>query len=468
MKLFLRSLPVIAAFVCFIGHAADKASIVADHQGRWLGDLTLPDGKVLRIGAELMLRADGSAWASFASPDQDAYDMPVIKLTETGSTVALDIGMATLTMTWLNDHFEGAYAQNGPPLPMVLTKVVEFPRRGRPQSPRAPFPYREREVTFTSRDGVVLAGTLSVPDGKVHPNVVVLVAGSGPVARDGGVAGHQGFSVMADYLARQGIAVLRYDKRGIARSAGSYEQHTAADLADDLHAALKLLRGVKDFGRIGVVGISEGSGLAASVAARDPAAVDFVVSLAGVGVKGLELLLLQDRLYAIDKGAQPDDVARLMPYVRTYYEVILAHPNVEQRIAALKNTLASLSAADQALVQKFEMNQGTLSLEWAAEPALRVSLSSDPARDWRAVKCPVLVMHGGLDHQVPADENQGGIISALQVGGNRRVTSTRFASLNHLFQTARSGSDEEYGQIEETLAPSALKGITRFVLNQRL
>lgn len=474
MKSYLLAVMIITALVSPFRNAAAgtvdgegaHSSIVKEHQGRWLGDLKLPDGRVMRIGAELLVRADGSAWASFASPDQDAYDMPVKKVTEASRTVELDIGMAILAMTWSNDHFDGAYAQNGPPLPFVLHQVADFPRRSRPQTPLGPFPYRERELVISSGGGVVLAGTLSLPDGKANPNVVVLVAGSGPIARDGGVAGHQGFAVMADYLARRGIAVLRYDKRGVARSTGSYEQHTVAQLANDLHAVLKVLRAGKNFGRIGVVGVSEGPGLAAAVAARDPAAVDFVVSLAGVGVNGLELLLLQDRLYAIDKGAGPAEVARLMPYVRKYYESVLKHEDMDRRIAALKDAFQSLSISDQALVRKYEMNQGTLSLEWAAEPALRASLLSNPAVDWRAVKSPVLVLHGSLDHQVPADENQGGILAALRAGGNRRVESARLPSVNHLFQTAKTGADEEYSQIEETIAPIALQRIASFVLKQ--
>ncbi|MES2319885.1 MAG: alpha/beta fold hydrolase [Pseudomonadota bacterium] len=449
-------------------HAASgaQAGTIVEHQGRWLGDMTLPDGKVLKIGVELMVRADGSAWASFASPDQAAYDMPVKGIVESPHKVDLDLGMATLGLTWSNDHFEGAYAQNGPPLHFALNKVGDFPRRLLPQAPRAPFPYRELALAIPAGGGVVLGATLSMPLDREKPNVVVLVAGSGPVARDGGVAGHQAFLVMADHLARRGIAVLRYDKRGVARSNGNYEQHTVAQLASDVHAALEALRKSGKFARIGVVGISEGPGLAAAVGARDPAALDFVVSLAGVGLNGLELLLLQDRIYARDKGATPDEVQRLMPYVRTWYERVLAHADVEPRVAALKALSASLSGADQALVQKYEMNQGTLSLGWAAQPALRASLQSDPAPDWRALKVPVLALHGGLDHQVPAEENQCAILAALKAGGNTHVEAARLPSLNHLLQSASSGADDEYFRIEETMAPAVLRAIAAFVEKQ--
>lgn len=177
--------------------------------------------------------------------------------------------------------------------------------------------------------------------------------------------------------------------------------------------------------------------------------------------------MLQDGAYAKDKGASPQDVKRLMPYVRNYYETVIAYADAGPRIAALKKLFQTLTADDQALVLKYEMNQGTLSLEWAAEPALRASLLSNPPADWRLVSCPVLVLHGALDHQVPPDENQGGILAALGAGGNRRVESARLPFVNHMLQTAKTGADDEYFRIEETIAPTVLQLIAPFVLKQR-
>lgn len=443
------------------------AGALKTHHGKWLGDMKLQDGRVLKIGAELFTRADGSQWASFASPDQAAYDMPVKKIVQSPGIVELDLGMATLKMTWSQDHFDGAYAQNGPPIHFKMPKVREFPRRVRPQTPNRPSPYIDRELALPSAGGVMLGATLSIPRLVRKPTAVVLVAGSGPIARDGGVAGHQAFLVIADYLARQGVAVLRYDKRGVGRSTGDYEQHTIVQLEDDLQAALSGLRASNLFGPIGVIGISEGPAVAAAVAARDPRALDFIVSMAGTGVNGLDLLLLQDRLYAADKGAQPADIARLMDYVRKYYQTVLEHEDVSPRIAALKKTFERLSVEDQALVIKYEMNQGTLSIDWAAQPALRASLLADPTASWGRVSCPVLVLYGGLDHQVPAEENERGLLAALEKGGNKNVEAAKFSTLNHMFQTAHTGSPDEYENIEETIAPAVLARIARFVLNQQ-
>jgi fermentation-respiration switch protein FrsA (DUF1100 family) len=156
-----------------------------------------------------------------------------------------------------------------------------------------------------------------------------------------------------------------------------------------------------------------------------------------------------------------------MVYVRKYYEVVLAEAAPGPRIAALKSLYNGLAPFEQDLVQKLEMNQGTLSLAWAEKPFLRVSLQADPPADWRAIRCPVLALNGSLDHQVPAADNLHGIVGALHAGGNRTVESEIIPSLNHLFQTAATGRDDEYGSIDETLAPTVMQRIERFVNKQR-
>jgi len=358
------------------------------------------------------------------------------------------------------------WVQGPGPLPLTLTQVTDFPRVTRSQAPKAPFPYRDEILAIPSADGVTLGATLSIPNGKVHPTVVILVHGSGPGTRDLDVAGHQQFRLLADYLARQGVAVLRYDKRGVSRSTGDYENHTLPQLVDDLNAAVQAMKARKQFARIGLIGLSEGPQIAAAVAAKHPDSVDFVVSLAGTGLPGVEEMLLQDRAWAADHGANPAEVDRLMVYVRHYYETIVANADVEPRIAALKALYDGLSPEDKASVEKHKMNEGTLSLEWAAKPFLRVGLMSNPLVDWRAVRCPVLALGGSLDHQVPAKENLAGIAGALHAGGNEYVEVAELPSLNHLFQAAKTGDENEYDTIDETMAPVALQRVASFVNNQ--
>lgn len=443
------------------------ANPVQEHPGYWLGEMTTPGGQLLHIGAELFVRADGSAWASVASPDQGAYDIPVKAIvTESRDAFVLDIGIASLQLAWDKDHFRGEWRQGRPPVKLELRQVGAFPMQARPQAPRPPFPYKEEPLAIASRDGVTLGATLTVPHAPARPNVVVLIAGSGPQTRHVDMFGHHMFDVLADYLARQGVAVLRYDKRGIGRSTGDYFGHTLSGLEDDAYAAVEALAARRQFGHIGLVGHSEGAAIAGAVAARHPEAVGFVVSLGGVGMSGLDLMLLQDRQWASDHGAGSAEVARLMPYVRKYYETVLATPDGEPRIAALQALHAGLPKQEQDLIAKYHMNEVTLDPAVAAQPFLPVSLKTDTRRDWSIVRCPVLVLGGGLDHQVPAEANVAGIVAALRAGKNIRVESAVLPSLNHAFQTARTGNPDEYAQITETMAPAVLRKVADFARRQ--
>lgn len=446
-------------------HSAANAGVVKDHPGHWMGDLKLPDGRILKSGVELFSRADGSAWASFASPDQGAYDVPVKSMEEKGDTVELQLAFGVMKMTWVGDHFNAEWRQGGAIFPIELTRVAEFPQKVRSQTPAAPFPYTVEQLSIPGANGVSLGATLSIPKGVVKPNVVILVHGSGPATRDEEVAGHRSFAVLADHLARQGVAVLRYDKRGISRSTGDYENHTQPQLADDLGAVVNAIKARHQFGRLGLIGHSEGPMIAAAVAARQPQSVDFLVSMAGVGLPGLDLMLLQDRLTAKDNGASPEEITQLMVYIRRFYEIVIAEADKEARVAALQALQKSLPEADTALIKKYKMNSGSLSLRMAAQPFIRVVLMANPQSDWRGVRCPVLVLNGSLDHQVPP-ESLAGIVASLREGGNKKVESVVIPSLNHLFQTAKTGSENEYAEIDETIAPVALQRISAFARKQ--
>jgi len=220
----LRTLSIATLFAA---QAAAQAGVVADHPGRWMGEITIPNGPVLKLGADLFSRADGSPWASMASPDQGQYDLPLKALTENGGSADLVLPFGVLALTWEGDHFKGMWKQGGESFPLTLRQVAEFPRQARPQTPQAPFPYTDETLAIAGGDGVKLGATLSVPKGVKRPPAVVLVHGSGPSTRDADIAGHQHFRVLADYLARHGIAVLRYDKRGNGRSSGDAHHQQA-------------------------------------------------------------------------------------------------------------------------------------------------------------------------------------------------------------------------------------------------
>ena len=468
-RLFSKALAITLA-VAF--HVPASTGPLEAHPGRWLGEMKIPDGPVLKLGVELFKRADGSDWASVSSPDQLAYDIPVKGIKASDSGLELDLAFAALKLRWVDDHFDGEWLQGPAPLALTMQQVTEFPRKARPQAPKAPFPYRDITLAISSatpsNEGVTLGATLSLPHGqKAKPNLVILIHGSGPGTRDEEVAGHRPFAVMADHLARQGVAVLRYDKRGISRSTGDYENHTLAQLEGDLKAVVMAMKGRHQFARIGLLGLSEGAQIAAEVAAQQPDAVNFVISLAGTGLPGLDMLMLQDRIWAKDHGANSAEADRLMPYAREYYETIVRHAEVQPRLEALQALQDRLSPSDKHLVAAHKMNEGTLSLPWAAKPFLRASLLADPRLAWRGVRCPVLALNGGLDHQVPAKENLAGIVAALRAGGNRGVEAAELPALNHLFQTAKTGAEDEYADLDETLSPTVLRRVAQFVGRQR-
>lgn len=286
------------------------------------------------------------------------------------------------------------------------------------------------------------------------------------MTRDEEGMGHKTFAVLADHLARRGVAVLRYDKRGVAASTGDYDGHTQADLVADLAAVVRQMRARPGFGKLGLIGHSEGPHLAAEVAARDPKSVDFLVSLAGVGLNGFDALRLQDKAGMAGRGAAGEELARLEAYFAAWYGIIVAEPDADVRIARLKALQAALPQADRDLIKKYGANTDTLSLDWAAKPFVRADLLSDAPAWWARVRAPVLALNGDLDRQVPP-ENLAGIAAALKAGGNRRVETVLLPRLNHLMQTAPTGAEEEYAVIDETLAPVVLERVTTFVKRQR-
>ena len=447
--------------------AGEQANVLKDHPGYWLGEIHKPNGSTIKIGVDVFTRADGSPWASYAQPDQGIFDRPVKSAKQENESVELDLSFATLTLTWDRDHFRGEMRQGSRPARVFdLKKVNAFPKKPRPQTPTAPFPYRDETLAIPSADGVVLGATLSAPVGIVRPNAVILIHGSGPQNRDQSDGGHEPFAVLADQLARQGIAVLRYDKRGIGRSTGDYFEHNGDQLADDAWAAMRAMRARKQFNKIGFIGHSEGPGIAAKVAARHSNEVDFLVSLAGVGLPGLDMMLLQDYATALANGAKPTEANTIVAYSRQFYDIILRNSDVEARMVELRALEANRPLQEKTMAERYKMNEGTLSLQMAETPMLRGILMADTTKDWRSVRCPVLVLNGSLDQQVPVPSLHG-ILAALRAGGNRKVTSAILPSINHALQTARTGAEDEYDAIDETVAPVVLRKISRFVLALR-
>jgi len=260
--------------------------------------------------------------------------------------------------------------------------------------------------------------------------------------------------VLADYLTRHGIAVLRYDKRGIRKPRAEFLQATPADFADDAEGAFDYLKGRPEINgkSIGLIGHSEGGLEAPMVAARRPD-VRFVVLLAGPGVRATELLKVQAAKLARASGA-PESAIEQNAELQDRIFRILADEKNDQ--AAREKIVAAMAGLPTAQAEA----------EQDASPWFRFFLFYDPAPALQKTKCPLLALNGELDLQVPPEQNLPAIEAALTKGGNKNVETRKLAGLNHLFQTAKTGSVMEYSQIEETISPVALNAVASWIAAQ--
>lgn len=335
----------------------------------------------------------------------------------------------------------------------------------RPQDPKPPYPYRSEEVAFENhKAGIKLAGTLTLPKGDGPFPAVILISGSGPQDRDAAVMGHRPFRVLADHLTRTGIAVLRYDDRGVAKSTGIHAGATSLDFAQDVIAALTYLSNRKEIQRekIGLIGHSEG-GLIGPIVAAELKEVAFLVLLAGPGVPGESILCSQ--VEAIAQANEEDE--ELVAARVAIQKKVLAQAKKGANAAALmkvyKEQIGSLPRDLQPSFGHDEIAQSELTLNTLAGPWLKYFLTHDPYQTLKRVHCPVLALNGERDTQVLPHPNLLAIESALTQGGNKDVTVRELHKLNHLFQSCRSGSPSEYARLEETFAPVALDLITGWI-----
>lgn len=427
--------------------------------GFWLG--TLKAGVVeIRLGFRIKKADDGSLTATGESIDQGTKDFPVETVTFADDTLTLK--MPKMEATYVGkmqpdgDTIKGEL-DKGAKLPLDLKRQDKPFALNRPQLPQKPYPYVEEEVTFPSKaKGVTLAGTFTKPKGEGPFVAAVLITGSGPQDRDESLMGHKPFLVLADHLTRHGIAVLRYDDRGTAKSTGDYKAATSRDFADDTAGAVAFLKARKDVGKIGLIGHSEG-GIIAPMVAVDGEAVAFMVFLAGQGTRGDEVLVAQGQLIVKAMGGGETVLARQKSMQQKLFALAQAGDE-EKRKTALADLEKGLSDAEKAgLRSQIAMVTG---------PWFKYFLSYDPRPTLGKVKCPVLALNGDKDLQVPAKENLAEIDKALRAGGNADVTVKELPGLNHLFQPAKTGLPAEYGKIETTFDPQVLDLVTAWI-NQR-
>jgi hypothetical protein len=474
----LARLPVLFLLSVLLACRATAAEPTAI-SGTWEGSLILGDSG-LRLLFNLKNDANGRLAGTLDSPDQGAYGIALDSATFADGVLRCEVKRISAVYEGKLDPVErtiaGQWQQAGRTFALTLqpAKAVKL---NRPQEPKPPFPYLEEEVSYrNSRAGVQLAGTFTKPKQAERLPAVLLITGSGPQDRNEELMGHKPFLVLADDLARRGIAVLRVDDRGVGGSTGTRDNATSEDFAEDVLAGVTYLKARADVDarRIGLIGHSEGAMVAALAAARSKD-IAFIAMLAGPGVKGTELLLAQANLVSQISGVPAGLRAFNQETQQRMFGIVLAEKSREAartKLAALweerkKDAAASttLGDAEKRLIAAGGATMQT-QLDIMTSPWMRHFLAYDPVPTLQRVRVPVLAINGLIDLQVPARQNLPAIEAALRAGGNTRVKIVELRDLNHLFQKATTGSPAEYGKIEETINPQALAVIGEWVVAQ--
>ncbi|WP_281239185.1 alpha/beta hydrolase family protein [Flavobacterium praedii] len=433
--------------------------------GQWNGVLKVP-GAQLRVVFNITKTESGYS-STMDSPDQGAKGIPVTTTSFENAILKLQIPTATIGYEGIlnsDNIIEGNFSQGGQSFAMNMSRaIIEKKAIIRPQEPQKPYPYYTEEVLFENKiDKNVLAGTLSLPQKEGHFPAVILITGSGPQNRDEELLGHKPFLVLADYLTKNGIAVLRFDDRGVAQSTGDYKTATTPDFAKDVQAGVDYLRTRKeiDKNRIGLMGHSEG-GVIAPIVAGNSKDINFIVLLAGTGIRGDQLMLLQKEKIERQMGVPENEIQNGQEIFKGAYEMILTSPENDSNLKSKINSYFKVQFGDKMNEQQISGVTSQITSPWMVS-----FLKLDPSSALEKVKCPVLALNGDKDLQVPADVNIPAIKNALAKGGNKKVTTTIIPNLNHLFQECKTGLMDEYETIEQTFSPIALEEISKWILVQ--
>jgi pimeloyl-ACP methyl ester carboxylesterase len=437
---------------------------IVSAEGTWQGVLEA-SGVRLRLQLHVSHNDQKQLVAALDSPDQGVPGLPAINVSQKDAAFHFEIpvinGTYDGTVSADKSAITGHWTQSGVPRELNFKRSDQLPELHRPQNPLKPYPYREEEITFSNDQArVSLAGTLTLPPGPGPFPAAVLICGSGPHDRDESIVGHRPFLVLADHLTRKGIAVLRFDKRGFGKSTGNYSQATTEDFANDAESALAYLKTRKEIDpkKIGLIGHSEGGMIAPIVATRSKD-VAWIVLLAGPGLKGEDVLLLQSELIMRTAGVNDGEISRALALNRQSYVLVRQEKDPTALEAELNDLMQSTSMGASLPPAAL---QGQVRM--LASPWFRYFLDYDPVPALQKTMCPVLALNGEKDLQVPAKENLPKIQKALQDGGNKDFQTAELPGLNHLFQHCTTGSPTEYGGIEETMAPEALSAISDWVL----
>lgn len=441
--------------------------------GKWNGMLKVK-GMELRIVFNIARQGDAYT-ATMDSPDQGAFDIPMTSAEFKNPDIKLTHSAAMIVYSGKLEEgqIKGTFNQAGQSFPMDLSReTIEKVEIVKPQDPEKPYPYIAEDVLIQNlKDSVTLAGTITLPSKEGKFPAVILVSGSGPQNRNEDIFGHKPFLILSDFLTRNGIAVLRYDDRGTASSTGSYSTATSADFATDAMSAINYLKSRPEINsqKIGIIGHSEG-GIIAPMLAANYNEIAFIVLMAGTGVQGNELLLMQQEAIGKVSGLTDEELKMMREVNSKQFDIIVNATSTDsirpRLVNYLKQYLEEYPEAQRPEGmtddQYVEMSIAQLTTPWMVN-----FMRYNPTTDLAKVKCPVLAINGSKDLQVPAKVNLASIEKAVKSGGNNDVTIIELEGLNHLFQECETGSPMEYTQIQQTISPNAMDEILKWI-NQKV
>ena len=415
---------------------------------KWAGHITLPDGKQMPLEFETFL-SDNITTANARSPAQGKQNIPVtnLKVSDKRWTMQLPTLAAELDMVQQEACLTGELKQ-GVALPVKLCPVASSSN----DEYLAELSQEVMEIPhlrFQSTDGTWLSGTLYHPANMPEAPVAILAGGSGPNDRDASFFDKKPYRNFGIELAKQGIALFSYDKRGIRRSSGSYTEAKVEDYAKDTQTAFELIKGMKEIKpkHIGLVGHSEGASVVAITATMVKA--DFVISLGGIGLSGIDAIVLQDKTESIGRGATIEQAQMLQQLARDYYTVVINTSDDIGREEQARKLLNALNPKQQEVYLRYGADSYTLNIKNVNDKALSSILKTDPIQYWQKVCVPVLVLNGDKDLQVPADENVAGLKQALMSCQHPATQTKVLANYNHLFQSTTDGNVKLYATLPE-------------------
>jgi len=441
-------------------------------EGNWSG-LMRVEAITLKVVFHVKAEAAGYS-TTMDSPDQSAYDIKVYNTLWKAPTLTLQLPSmgAVFYGDMQGDSIIGSWTQAGHTFDLVLQREKEGAeldtyKGAKIQTPQGPFSYDIEEVFFTNEAaGIRLAGTLTKPKGDGPFPAVVMVSGSGPQDRDETIMGHKPFHVLAHEFTRSGIAVLRYDDRGVGQSTGKFSGASSADFAEDAAAALAFIRSKSyvQVGKAGILGHSEG-GMIALILATGPNKPDFIISLAGPCIAIDELLLLQSQAISATMGTADSTIAKSLAINAKLYAIVKAEKDSVKARKMLEKELISfhkqqktgkMSKADKAALKQ--------QLNTLLDPWFRYFIRFDPVPLIKQLDIPVFAANGSKDVQVTANENMRSMMDNLDYMKSPKSRVQQYIGLNHLFQSAETGLPQEYGELRETFSPQVMSDLIEWIL----